>query len=470
MQLKVRFAPSPTGLLHIGNARTALFNALLAQRDDGCFLLRIEDTDLNRGNLQHVELLIEDMRWLGLLWSEGIKIGGPNGPYMQSERLDIYSNYYKVLEDRKHVYQCFCTESQLALDRIQQLKTGKPPRYLGTCANLTNEECQNKLQLGLKSVLRFRVPQNYTVQFHDIIRGPQCFTSNDIGDFIIRRADGTPQFFFANALDDALMGVTHVIRGDDHLSNTPRQLMLLEAMGLPAPIYAHLPLITSPNGVPLSKRLGDVSIYKLRHAGYFPEAIHNYLSRLGHTYNNNNLMNLRELASEFQWEKLSSTPAIYDEQHLIYWQEKALQCLSSERLWLWMGPEVWKLVSCPDKFITTVRWNILFPVDAIFWAKQFFGENQDFFLSKEAQAVIYEANSTGFFDTASAIYCHHTNNYALFINTLRNQTGLRGHHLFQPLRAAITGMLHGPELSLVFNLLKPSTVYHRLLQSLSLVG
>jgi len=234
---KTRFAPSPTGLLHLGNVRTALFNALLARRQKGRFLLRIEDTDRERSRPEYVAALLEDLRWLGLDWQEGPAVGGPHEPYAQSTREAIYSQYYRQLESTERVYPCFCTPAELALNppaelalnRKAQLAAGRPPRYPGTCARLSEVERQARLERGLQPTLRFRVPVGRTIEFSDLVRGPQRFASDDIGDFVIRRADGTPQFFFANAVDDALMEVTHVLRGEDHLANTPRQLLLLEA-------------------------------------------------------------------------------------------------------------------------------------------------------------------------------------------------------------------------------------------------
>jgi nondiscriminating glutamyl-tRNA synthetase len=326
MTCKTRFAPSPTGYLHLGNVRTALFNALLARREQGSFLLRIEDTDRERSRPEYVAALLEDLRWLGLDWQEGPEIGGPHPPYAQSERAAIYAGYYQRLEERGLVYPCFCSPAELALSRKTQLAAGRPPRYAGTCARLSEAERQARRRRGLQPTLRFRTPPGQLVQFIDLARGPQQFASDDIGDFIIRRADGGPQFFFANAVDDALMGITHLLRGEDHLSNTPRQLLLLEALDLPAPHYGHLALIVGADGGPLSKREGHFSVRELRATGYLPEALLNDLARIGHSYAHDHWMSLAELAEAFTLERLGRAPARYDEAQLLHWQSEAVQC------------------------------------------------------------------------------------------------------------------------------------------------
>ncbi|MCC8999105.1 MAG: glutamate--tRNA ligase, partial [Candidatus Contendobacter sp.] len=331
--IKTRFAPSPTGYLHLGNVRTALFNALLSQHWGGQFLLRIEDTDQERSRPEYVAALLEDLRWLGLDWQEGPEVGGPQAPYAQSERAAIYAKYYQRLEAADQAYPCFCTPAELALSRKRQLAAGRPPRYTGTCARLSEAERRARRERGLQPTLRFQVPVAQTVEFIDRVRGPQRFASADIGDFVIRRADGAPQFFFANAVDDALMEVTHVLRGEDHLTNTPRQLLLLQALDLPAPEYGHLALIVGSDGGPLSKREGDLSLRELRAAGYLPEALLNYLARLGHSYECDSWMDPAELAAGFAPERLGRAPARYDAAQLLHWQSEAVRHTSPEQLW-----------------------------------------------------------------------------------------------------------------------------------------
>ena len=459
--VKTRFAPSPTGYLHLGNVRTALFNTFLARRRGGQFLLRIEDTDRERSRPEYVAALLEDLHWLGLDWQEGPEVGGARGPYAQSERAAIYADYYQRLETTGQAYPCFCTPAELALSRKAQLSAGRPPRYAGTCARLSEAERCARLERGLQPTLRFRVPAGRTVEFTDRVRGLQRFASDDIGDFVIRRADGTPQFFFANAVDDALMGITHVLRGEDHLANTPRQLLLLEALELPAPEYGHLALIIGADGGPLSKREGDLSLRELRAAGYLPEALLNYLARLGHVYDRDEWLEPAELAAGFALEHLGRASARYDAAQLLHWQSEAVRRMDPDRLWLWMGTTVPQYVApdSRDDFIATVRPNIRFPADAAFWAERLF--NADLTLSAESRAVIVAAGSA-FFTHALAAYAQHGAAYPRLVEDLKRRTGLKGKHLFMPLRAALTGETHGPELDRVLDLMAPERVRRRL--------
>jgi glutamyl-tRNA synthetase len=459
--IKTRFAPSPTGYLHLGNVRTALFNALLARHWNGRFVLRIEDTDQERSRPEYVAALLEDLRWLGLDWQEGPEVGGPCAPYAQSERAAIYVEYYQQLEALGRVYPCFCTPAELALSRKAQRAAGRPPRYAGTCARLSESERQARLERGLQPTLRFRTPTGRIIEFTDWVRGPQRFASDDIGDFIIRRADGTPQFFFANAVDDALMRITHVLRGEDHLTNTPRQLLLLDALELPTPEYGHLALIVGSDGGPLSKREGDLGLRELRAAGYLPEALLNYLARLGHRYEQDGWMESAELAAGFAPEHLGRAPARYDEAQLLHGQAEAVRHASLERLWTWMGAAVHERVplACRDEFIATVRPNIRFPTDAAFWVERLFGA--ELTLSEDSRTVI-AATGSAFFTHALAAYAEHGAAYQPLVEALKQRTGVKGKNLFMPLRAALTGETHGPELARILALLPPELVRQRL--------
>jgi len=458
---KTRFAPSPTGSLHLGNVRTALFNALLARRWDGKFVLRIEDTDRERSRAEYIEALIDDLRWLGLDWQEGPEIGGPYAPYAQSERTIEYAEYYRRLEVAGHVYPCFCTLTELALSRKAQWAAGKPPRYAGTCARLNEAERQARWERGLQPTLRFRVPAGRIVEFTDLVRGPQRFASDDIGDFVIRRADGGPQFFFVNAVDDALMKITHVLRGEDHLTNTPRQLLLLEALDLPAPEYGHLALIVGSDGGPLSKREGDLSIRELRTMGYLPEALLNYLARLGHRYEQDVWMEPVELAAGFAVKHLGRAPARYDETQLLHWQAETVRHATLEQLWDWMGAAVHERVppACREDFVAAVRPNIRFPVDAVFWADRLFGA--ELTLSEDSQAIVTAAGPA-FFTHALAAYSEQGADYQPLVEALKQRTSAKGKNLFMPLRAALTGETHGPELARILALLPPDAVQRRL--------
>lgn len=458
--IKTRFAPSPTGYMHLGNARTALFNALFARRQGGVFLVRIEDTDQERSRADYTQALLDDLRWLGLDWGEGPEVGGPQAPYAQALRADIYQRYYDRLAEQGRVYPCFCSATELALARKRQLAAGQPPRYPGTCARLSAAEQQARLARGLLPALRFRIPPGRAVEFNDLARGPQRFATDDIGDFIIRRADGGAQFFFCNAVDDALMGVTHVLRGEDHLSNTPRQLLLLEALALPTPEYGHIALILGADGGPLSKRQGSRGVRELRDSGFLAGALTNYLARLGHAYERDNWMMLDELAAGFALERLGRSPARYDEAQLLHWQAEAVARADVATLWSWLGTEQARApIEQRDNFIEAVRPNVRLPRDVREWAERLFGPTPA--LDDEARAVIEQAGPR-FFQQALTAYATHGAAYAPLIDALKAAAGVKGKALFMPLRAALTGVTHGPELARILALMPPELVRRRL--------
>ncbi len=465
--VKTRFAPSPTGHIHLGNVRTALFNVLLARAHAGVFLLRIEDTDQARSRTSHRLDLQEDLRWLGLDWQEGPEAGGDAGPYLQSERGDVYAAYYDRLIEAGLAYPCFCTDQALKLTRKSQLAAGQPPRYPGTCARLSADEVQAKYDQGLQPTLRFRVPRAVQVAFEDLVRGPQRYQSEDIGDFIIRRSDGTPAFFFTNAVDDALMGVTHVLRGEDHITNTPRQLMLLEALGLPRPTYGHISLIVGPDGAPLSKRHGSHSVRKLRAQGYLPLAIANHLARLGHRYEAGELLDWDALAQGFDCTRLGKAPARHDDAQLDHWQKEAVARGADRALWDWLCEHEYAEGPIQDQvpadkalaFVATVRDNISMPGEAFTWAVHLFHSHRP--KSDEALAVLLEAGAEFF---AAALDClpERADDFKAYAKAVGASAGVKGKALFMPLRAALTGQVHGPEMTRVFTLLGIDEVRERL--------
>lgn len=467
--MRTRFAPSPTGLLHLGNMRTALFNYLLARGARGAFLLRIEDTDAMRGHEKYAQALMQDLEWLELRWDEGPERGGPAGPYAQSQRGAIYDKYFAELEASGLAYPCFCTEHELKVERKTQLASGQPPRYSGKCRRLSAEEVEERRARGLAATLRFRVADDRTVEFEDRVRGPQRFASADIGDFVIRRSDGTPAFFFCNAVDDALMGVTLVLRGEDHLTNTPRQLLLLEALKLTAPAYAHIPLVVGADGAPLSKRTGSKSLQELRDAGFLPLAIDNYLARVGHTYNDNRLLPLSDLAAQFDLARVHHSPARFDEAQLLHWQREALRHESTVALWRWMGDEVHKLVPGDKQtdFVDTVRANIVFPGDALRWAQVFFGE--DFALTGEARELIKEAPGS-YLERYLELVKQHPDDPMLLGRDLPSgpAPGITRGQRFQLLRAALTNSRHGPEFVRLHHLLGTERIIKRLEDAIKL--
>jgi glutamyl-tRNA synthetase len=458
MTIKTRFCPSPTGYIHLGNARTALFNTLLALGQKGVFLLRIEDTDVERSKEEYVTALMEDLRWLGLEWQEGPDYEGGNGPYWQSQRLDIYNLYYQQLEQQGLAYPCFCSAEDLAIMRKIQRAAGKPPRYAGTCYGLSQEEITLKISQGLKPTLRFHVPKDQVVEFHDLVRGLQQFSGRDIGDFIIRRANGTSPFVFCNAIDDALMGVTHVLRGEDHLANTPSQIMILQALNLPIPTYGHISLIVGADGSPLSKRHGSRSIRGLRELGFFPEAINNYMARLGHYYEDDVFMSLLQLAEKFRLENLGRSPARFDYQQLLRWQQEALADQNHNILWDWMANTVADLVPEAKRvdFVTAIRPNILFPEDAKKWAQIFFTEKYS------AHPEIIQKAGSQFFSIALRAFSAEGKDFRKISQYIHQELNLKGKELFQPLRVALTGELHGPEMAVILQLLTEDDIFNRL--------
>lgn len=459
--VKTRFAPSPTGLIHLGNVRTALFNALYARHTRGVFLLRIEDTDLERSRGEHILALMEDLHWLALDWQEGPEADDTHGPYAQSQRGEIYQRYFSVLEERGLAYPCFCSPRELELSRKTQLAAGRPPRYAGTCARLNAEERQKRLDKGLQPNLRFRVLDGDVVRFDDLVRGPQAFATGDIGDFVIRRADGNAAFFFSNALDDALMEVTHVLRGEDHLTNTPRQILLQQALDLHTPHYGHISMIVGADGAPLSKRTGSRSVRELREAGYLPLAVVNYLARLGHHYENNAYLDLDGLAREFELSRLGRSPARYDPTQLDYYQRQAVQHADADTLWQWMGEPVHAVVPAArrEEFVAAVRGNIVLPGEALHWARILFAETLE--LRGEAQAVVTQAGAQ-FFAAAVAALEAHPADYAAMVEQLKRGSGAKGKALFKPLRAALTGEVDGPELAPLLSLITAEKARARL--------
>jgi len=456
-----RFAPSPTGALHLGNARTAFFNDLAARASGGRLVLRIEDTDAGRSDEALLVKLLEDLRWLGLEWAEGPDVGGGHGPYRQSERGAIYARALDSLEAQGRVYPCFCTPEELRLSRKSQLAAGRPPRYAGPCAALPKPEVARRLEAGDRPALRFRVPAGRAIEFDDLIHGPQRFSSEDIGDFVIRRADGSVAFFLGNAVDDAAMGITLVLRGDDHLANTPRQIMLLEALGLPIPRYGHLPLLLGPNGAPLSKREGAASLGDLRAQGFLPGALRNYLVRLGHACTADGWLETAEMARHFDLARSSKSAAHFDEAQLKHWQREAITNASEKELLEWLSDRLGRLGDAARRgaFVAAVRGNLLFPVDV----EPLVAMVCDATVPFDADAV-REVNAAGaaFFAQALDAWSANAADFKAWARAVGVATSRKGAALYMPLRAALTGRTHGPELAPLVALMGPERVAERI--------
>lgn len=446
--IKTRFAPSPTGHMHVGNLRTALFNFLYARKFNGSFLLRIEDTDQTRSETIYEKSLLDDLKWLGVDIDEG--------PFYQSKRQEIYDGYYKKLVNEKFAYPCFCSDAALALSRKMQLASGKPPRYSGICRNLTEDEVLKKTSQGEKPSLRFHVANGFNIEFEDAIKGSQKFLSDDIGDFIIRRSDGTASFMFCNAIDDSLMDVTHALRGDDHLTNTPRQILILEALKLRVPTYGHFPMINGSDGKKLSKRNGNKSVGELKNAGFLPEAILNQLSRLGHNYTNNALMTTNQLAEHFDLSCISNSPAQFDEGALLHWQKESILHMSNIEFAAYIKHYLSESIS-DDKlldFANLIHSNITFGTGANIW--------YEIFVKKEfnygSHGAILSATPEGFFESLINYWIENKSMdlEELYKKSLEHQKStfnVAGKKLFMPVRIALTGMVEGPELPKIIKFL-----------------
>jgi glutamyl-tRNA synthetase len=448
-----RFAPSPTGALHLGNARTAFFSQLWARKAGGRFILRIEDTDVERSQAHYRDGLLVDLGWLGLDWDEGPGVGGPNGPYAQSERGDFYRQLFATLSAEDRAYPCYCTVAELELSRKLQRMAGKPPRYAGSCRRLTAAERAERAARGLRPTLRFAVPADVVVEFVDLVHGPQRFSSADIGDFIIRREDGSAAFFFCNAVDDAVMGVTHVLRGDDHLTNTPRQLMILDALRMRRPGYGHVGLLVGADGAPLSKRHGSTSVQEFRERGFLQAALLNQLFHLGHASDQDGWLAPTDMPRHFRPEHLGVASARFDEAQLMHFQKETLQRMSVAELKTWLGS------SEPAEFIELVRPNVVLPDDALQWATVLRGELPPL---GEAEARVVDAAGKGFFTAAVAALDETGADLPKLVKVLRERTGRKGADLFMPLRVALTGQSHGPELAPLLKLMTADTARRRL--------
>ncbi|MDD5085211.1 MAG: glutamate--tRNA ligase [Candidatus Omnitrophica bacterium] len=463
MTIRVRFAPSPTGYLHIGNARTALFNYLWASRMKGEMILRIEDTDFERSRKEYEDAVYEDLKWLGIKWNEGPDSGGKYGPYRQSERLDIYKEKVDSLLREGRAYYCFCQQDELEKRREEALKTGKPPRYDNRCRSLSQKEIDDRRARGIKPSVRFKIREG-ELRLTDLIRGEVVFDLSLIGDFIILRPDETPTFHLAVCVDDGLMKVTHVLRGEDHLSNTPRHILLLEAMGFRPPQYAHLSLIMGPGGSPLSKRLGARSIREYRTLGYMPEALVNYLSLLGWSPGDDReIFTPDGLERVFSIERVIKSSAIFDKDKLNWVAGQHLRRLTGEE-YLARAKDFLKsdgdflsvFKGRGDKWID--RALLLFKDSIVCFSElkvkfAFFDEAaviEDKGILENAETRALLAEALNFLEAEKAF---NEGTFAALIDSLKKKTTLKGKALYHPLRLAFTAKNEGPELVSLFPLL-----------------
>lgn len=332
-EVRVRFAPSPTGYLHIGGARTALFNWLFAHKMGGKLILRIEDTDTERLKEDSVSQILTSLKWLGINWDEGPEVGGDCGPYYQSERLDIYKKYAEQLLAEGKAYYCFCTPADLEAQREKQRAAKQPFRYARTCRDLSKEEVEQRIAAGESYSVRVKIPLEGTITVHDLIHGDVTFNMDQFDDFVIVKSNGMPTYNFAVVVDDHLMGMTHVLRAEEHLSNTPKQLLIYEALGWEQPKFGHMPMILAPDRSKLSKRHGATSVEEFRSQGYLAEAIVNYLTLLGWgPGDERELFTLNETVDLFELEQMSKKAAIYDTKKLTWMNGQYLSELPLEKI------------------------------------------------------------------------------------------------------------------------------------------
>ncbi len=473
---RVRFAPSPTGELHVGNARTALFNWMFARHSGGRFVLRIEDTDETRSALSFQINLMGDLKWLGLNWDEGADIGGPYSPYKQSERLEIYSAHLTKLIDEGWVYPCYCTEEELDEERQSLILSKRMPRYMGKCRNLSASEREALAASGRKPSWRFKVPQT-TVEFHDLIRGPIKFEGEAIGDFIIVRSSGVPAYNFAVVIDDHLMAITHVIRGEDHLSNTALQLMLYRAFGFQPPVFAHHCLILGKDHAKLSKRHGSVSVGEFRRQGFLPEALLNYLGLLGSSFAEaREVLSRAEMVEAFSLERASKSGAVFDEDKLRWLNAIYIRNCKTDDLIKRLDPFLRMAGYLPETLDPQWLTGVIETVKDELTTLADIGEHIDLFfddryaIGSDAKLLLHSDSARKVIQ-AFAEYLPGAKGmpqdiYVAAIKFAKEKSGVKGRDLFMPVRAALTGKVKGPELDRVFAILGKSSAEKRLRQAL----
>jgi nondiscriminating glutamyl-tRNA synthetase len=481
--VRVRFAPSPTGPLHIGGARSALFNWLLARKFGGTMIVRIEDTDLERSSRESEENILAALNWLGLNWDEGIKKGGGNGPYRQTERLQTYSDAADKLLIQGQAYYCYCTEEEVEAEREGCLARGELPRYLGKCRKLTEDDRARLESEGRKKVIRFRVPENENIVVEDLVRGNVIFESNGIGDYVIVKSDGIPTYNFAVVIDDALMEITHVVRGEEHLSNTPRQLLLYNALSLRPPVFAHVSLILGKDRTKMSKRHGATSIEAYKSQGYLPEALVNFLVLLGWSpEGEEEIFSLEELIQRFSLDRVAKNPAVFDTDKLNWINGQYIRKTSVERITDMAVPflrEAGYLQEeiTPDNY----EWLklIVLSVQEHFDYVAQITDHVGIYFNDQVQVENHEAAEVlkdeevprvmaAFKESINEMEEITPENTKALLKSLTKELKLGGKKVYMPLRVALTGQTHGPELYYIIPILGRDRILVRLAQTVGL--
>ncbi|XP_022969046.1 glutamate--tRNA ligase, chloroplastic/mitochondrial [Cucurbita maxima] len=462
-EVRVRFAPSPTGNLHVGGARTALFNYLFARGNGGKFVLRIEDTDLERSTRQSEEAVLKDLSWLGLDWDEGPSAGGDYGPYRQSERNTLYKQYAEKLLESGQVYRCFCSNEELEkMKEVAKLKQ-LPPVYMGKWATATDEEAQEELEKGTPYTYRFRVPQQGSLKINDLIRGEVSWNLNTLGDFVIMRSNGQPVYNFCVTVDDATMAISHVIRAEEHLPNTLRQALIYKALGFPMPYFAHVSLILAPDRSKLSKRHGATSVGQFREMGYLPEAMVNYLALLGWgDGTENEFFTLEQLVEKFSISRVNKSGAVFDSTKLRWMNGQHLRALPSEELTKLIG-ERWKstgiLTESEGPFIEESVQLLKDAIDLITDADKALSNLLSYPLhttlaSSEAKPLVedklseFSASLIAAYDSGKILSAleEGPSGWQKWVKTFGKSLKRKGKSLFMPLRLLLTGKIHGPDM------------------------
>ncbi len=479
MSIRVRFAPSPTGFLHVGNARVALFNYLFARHNDGKFILRIEDTDIERHNEKAVDVIFRALKWMGLNWDEGPDVGGDFGPYRQSQRFDIYKRYAKLLLEKGLAYECFCTPEELESMRNEQIRKGEPPRYTGKCRSLTNEQKQKFLSEGRKPVLRFKVPEK-TVIWNDLVKGRMVIDSNQLGgDFVIVRSNGIPMYNFAVVVDDTLMKISHVIRGEDHLSNTPKQILLYEAFGFQIPEFAHLPMILGSDKTKLSKRHGSTSVSDFERKGYLPEAFVNFLSLLGwYPEDGKEILSMNELIERFDLKDVNSSPAIFDVKKLNWMNEVYIRKYPIPKLTDLIVPYLKEANLDTSKFdrhwlekaVAVTRDYMTVLSDAPKYMSELMTD--EITISDDAMDFLNPSRVEvieSFYERVKSMNALDSQSFKSALRSIGKELKVRGKELYMPIRIGITGKTKGIELDKLVDLLGKKRIEERLSRTLSAV-
>lgn len=469
--VRVRFAPSPTGWLHVGGARTAYFNWLFARRHGGAIVLRVEDTDVERSSVASEQGVLDELAWLGLDFDEGPREGGPHGPYRQSERLDLYRTAAGRLVAEGKAYPCFCCDEELEERRRAALAEGCPPHYDGRCCRIAPEERAARLAAGEPHSIRLRVAQR-AWRLDDLVRGAVTFPEGVVGDFVLLRSNGLPTYNFACAVDDTAMGITHVIRAEEHLPNTPRQLMVCAALGAPPPRYAHVPLILNPDRTKMSKRQGETcaAVGDWRQAGVVPEALLSYLALLGfHPGDEREVLSRAELLECFDLARVGRSGSVFDAGKLRWMNAHVLHHASGGELARWAGealPAAARALPAAERerLLEAVRGNLATLGDLA-------GELAPFLEERPAREPDAAASLAG--EAARALCGELAAAFEALaewseegvkstIRTVGARLGLKGRELYQPARAALTGRVHGPELPRVAGLLGRERCVRRL--------